>query len=144
MRERAVGAPGMHTVRHQAIFFFERETKSGAVISVASAAIDVREQAWPAGERRVPAPLDAPSTCCLTLSRGLPATMEIAMRLEGKKVAILIAPRGTEDAEFAEPRAAAEKEGAKVAVVGLEAGKAKTVNNDFDPASGYAVDKTVP
>lgn len=65
------------------------------------------------------------------------------MSLADKKIAILIAPRGTEDPEFAQPRAAVEKAGAKVTVIGLESGEAKTVNNDLDPASSYKVDKTI-
>ena len=65
------------------------------------------------------------------------------MRLDGKRVAILIAPRGTEDPEFTTPKAAVEAEGAVVTVVGLEAGDAKTVNNDLDPGSTYTVDKVI-
>ena len=65
------------------------------------------------------------------------------MKLDGKKIAILIAPRGTEDPEFAKPKAAVEQEGAQVTVIGLEAGEAKTVNDDLDPASTYTVDKTI-
>lgn len=65
------------------------------------------------------------------------------MKLDGKKVAILIAPRGSEDSEFAKPKEALEKAGAHVTVVGLEKGKAKTVKNDIDPAAEYDVDQTV-
>ena len=65
------------------------------------------------------------------------------MKLDGKKIAILIAPRGTEDPEFAKPKAAVEAAGGAVTVVSLEAGDAQTVNNDLDPASTYPVDKTV-
>ena len=65
------------------------------------------------------------------------------MSLAGKKIAILIAPRGTEDPEFAKPRTAAEQAGATVTVVGLAPGKAETVNNDLDPGSSYAVDKAI-
>src|ERR1700710_939182 len=65
------------------------------------------------------------------------------MKLDGKKIAILIAPRGTEDPEFAKPKAALEQEGAEVIVVSLNAGEAKTVNNDLDPASTYQVDKAI-
>jgi protease I len=65
------------------------------------------------------------------------------MKLDGKKIAILIAPRGTEDQEFAKPKAAVEHEGAQVTVISLEAGEAKTVNNDLDPGSTYAVDKAI-
>lgn len=64
------------------------------------------------------------------------------MKLEGKTIALLIAPRGTEDPEFAQPRKALEDEGATVTVVSLEDGEAKTVNNDLDPGETYQVDKT--
>ncbi len=64
-------------------------------------------------------------------------------QLDGKTIAILIAPRGTEDPEFAKPKAAVEAAGAKVVVVGLEAGEAKTVNHDLDPGSSYTVDKAI-
>jgi len=65
------------------------------------------------------------------------------MTLDGKKIAILIAPRGTEDPEFSKPKAAVEKAGGEVVVLGLEEGKAETVNNDLDSASKYEVDRTV-
>lgn len=63
------------------------------------------------------------------------------MTLTGKKIAILLALRGTEDPEFAKPKATLEAEGATVTVVGSEAGEARTVNNDLDPAETYAVEK---
>ncbi len=65
------------------------------------------------------------------------------MTLTGKKIAILIAPRGTEEPEFKQPKDAVEAEGAQVTVVGLEPGEAKTNNSDLDPGSSYQVDKTV-
>jgi protease I len=65
------------------------------------------------------------------------------MTLEGKKIAILIAPRGTEEPEFKKPKDAVEAAGATVVVVGIEAGEAKTNNSDLDPGSSYAVDKKV-
>lgn len=65
------------------------------------------------------------------------------MSLEGKSIAILIAPRGTEEAEFVQPKQAVEQAGASVTVVGLEAGEAQTNNNDLDPGGSYAVDKTI-
>jgi protease I len=65
------------------------------------------------------------------------------MTLAGKKIAILIAPRGTEEPEFKKPKEAVEAAGATVTVVGLEAGTAQTNNNDLDPGSSYTVDKTV-
>jgi protease I len=65
------------------------------------------------------------------------------MTLEGKKIAILIAPRGTEEPEFKQPREAVKAAGATVTVVGIEAGEAKTNNGDLDPGGSYAVDKVV-
>jgi len=65
------------------------------------------------------------------------------MTLEGRKVAVLIAPRGTEDPEFAKPKAAVEKAGGEVVVVGLDTAKAETVNQDLDSGSKYKVDTTV-
>jgi protease I len=65
------------------------------------------------------------------------------MTLAGKKIAILIAPKGTEEPEFKKPKDAVESAGASVTVVGLEAGQAQTNNNDLDPGSSYAVDKAI-
>ncbi len=65
------------------------------------------------------------------------------MTLEGRKIAILIAPRGTEDVEFAEPKKAVEDAGGTVVVVGSRAGSADTVNADLDPGSNYTVEKAV-
>ncbi len=65
------------------------------------------------------------------------------MSLQGKKIAILIAPRGTEEPEFAKPHEAVKQAGATVTVIGLEAGEAETVNNDLDPANRYKVDRTI-
>ncbi|GAA4042347.1 type 1 glutamine amidotransferase domain-containing protein [Sphingomonas rosea] len=65
------------------------------------------------------------------------------MSLDAKNVALLIAPRGTEDPEFTKPRAALEQAGVTVTVVGLEADDAQTVNNDLDPASTIKVDTTI-
>ena len=65
------------------------------------------------------------------------------MQLDGKKIAILIAPRGTEDPEFAKPKQAVEQAGATVTVISLEAGTAETCNNDLDPGSSYPVDKAI-
>ncbi|MBP2459794.1 MULTISPECIES: type 1 glutamine amidotransferase domain-containing protein [unclassified Rhizobium] len=65
------------------------------------------------------------------------------MTLQGKKIAILIAPRGTEEPEFKQPKDAVEAAGATVTVIGLESGEAQTNNNDLDAGSSYTVDKTV-
>jgi protease I len=65
------------------------------------------------------------------------------MKLQGKKIAILIAPRGTEEPEFAQPKAAVEQAGGQVTVISLEAGEAETFNNDLDPGSKFSVDKAI-
>lgn len=65
------------------------------------------------------------------------------MSLQGKKIAILIAPRGTEEPEFKQPKDAVEAAGATVTVIGLESGDAHTNNSDLDPGSSYPVDKTI-
>lgn len=65
------------------------------------------------------------------------------MSLSEKTVALLIAPRGTEEPEFTKPKAALEKAGVRVTVIGLEAQDAQMVNNDLDPASTVPVDKTI-
>lgn len=66
----------------------------------------------------------------------------MADRLKGRTIAILIAPRGTEEPEFVQPREAVERAGGRVEVISLEDGKAETVNSDLDPGGRYAVDKT--
>ena len=62
--------------------------------------------------------------------------------LSGRKVAILLAPEGTEQAEFTEPKKAVESAGAEVDVIGVEAGSAQTVNHDLEPGDAFTVDKT--
>lgn len=64
------------------------------------------------------------------------------MKLDGKNIAILIAPQGTEEPEFTKPKAAMEEAGATVTVISSESGTATTVNNDLDPGGSYAIDKT--
>jgi protease I len=70
-------------------------------------------------------------------------TRKTTMTLEGKKIAILIAPRGTEEPEFKKPKEAVEAAGAKVTGVGIEAREAKTNNSDLVPGSSFTVDKKV-
>lgn len=66
----------------------------------------------------------------------------MAPQLDGKRIALLIAPRGTEEPEFAEPRKKLEDAGATVVVVSTESGEAETVNSDLDPGGTYSVDAT--
>lgn len=65
------------------------------------------------------------------------------MTLEGKTIAILIAPRGTEEPEFSQPKAAVENAGSRIVVISLDASDAQSVNNDLDPGKSFAVDKTI-
>ena len=65
------------------------------------------------------------------------------MTLQGKKIAILIAPRGTEEPEFVQPKKAVEDAGATVVVVGLTTGEAQAVNHDLDPGSKFTVDAAI-
>jgi len=65
------------------------------------------------------------------------------MKLDGKKIAILIAPRGTEEPEFAKPKAAVEKAGGSVTVISLGTDDAQSVNNDLDPGATFPVDKAI-
>jgi len=67
----------------------------------------------------------------------------VANGLQERKVAILIAPVGTEQVEFTEPKKAVEAEGATVEVVGIQAGEAQTMNNDTEMGETFAVDKAV-
>lgn len=64
------------------------------------------------------------------------------MQLSGKTIALLVAPRGTEEVEFSKPKAALESAGATVTVIGLEPGTAETVNGDLDPGERHEVDLT--
>ncbi len=62
--------------------------------------------------------------------------------LQGKKIAILLAPVGTEQAEFEQPKKAVEDAGATVDVVGLQTGDAQTMNSDVNPGDTFTVEKT--
>ncbi len=66
----------------------------------------------------------------------------MANELQGKKIAILLAPVGTEQVEFEESKKAVESEGAKVDVVGLQTGEAQTMNSDVNPGDTFRVEKT--
>ena len=61
--------------------------------------------------------------------------------LSGRKIAILLAPAGTEQAEFTEPRKAVEAAGGTVEMVGAETGSVQAVNHDLEPGDTFTVDK---
>ena len=62
--------------------------------------------------------------------------------LRGRKVAILLAPAGSEQVEFTEPKKAVKDAGADVDVIGAEHGEARTYNHDLEPGETFPVDKT--
>jgi protease I len=66
----------------------------------------------------------------------------VANELQGKKIAILLAPVGSDQAEFEEAKKAVESEGATVDVVGLQTGDAQTMNSDVNPGDTFTVEKT--
>jgi len=57
-------------------------------------------------------------------------------------VAILIAPVGTEQVEFTEPKKAVEDAGGQVDVIGIQTGEAQTMNSDVNPGETFNVKKT--
>ena len=65
----------------------------------------------------------------------------MADELQGCTVAILIAPVGTEQVEFTEPKKAVEEAGATVDVIGIESGEAQTMNSDVNPGETFTVEK---
>src|SRR5690625_2282383 len=65
----------------------------------------------------------------------------MANELQDRNIAILLAPRGTEQAEFEKPRQAIEEAVGHVKVIGLETGEAQTVNGDLDPGGRFQVEK---
>ena len=67
----------------------------------------------------------------------------MANELQGRKVAILIAPIGSEQVEFVQPKQAVEAEGATVEVVGIQTGEAQAMNNDTEMGDTFTVDKAV-
>ncbi len=67
----------------------------------------------------------------------------MANELRGKKIAILIAPVGSEQAEFVQPKQAVQEAGATVDVVGLQTGEAQTMNSDVNPGETFTVEKEV-
>ena len=66
----------------------------------------------------------------------------MANELQGKKVAILLAPVGSEQAEFTEPKKAVEDAGGTVEVIGIQTGDAQTMNSDVNPGETFTVEKT--
>jgi len=63
-------------------------------------------------------------------------------RLNNRRIAILIAPRGTEEPEFVQPKQAIEEAGGSVTVVSFESGEAQTVNHDLEEGGTYPIDAT--
>ena len=66
----------------------------------------------------------------------------MADELQGRRVAILLAPVGTEQVEFTETKKAVEEAGASVDVVGIETGDAQTMNSDVNPGETFTVEKS--
>ena len=66
----------------------------------------------------------------------------VAHELQGKKIAILLAPIGSEQVEFTEPKKAVEEAGGTVEVVGIQTGDAQTMNSDTNPGDTFTVEKT--
>jgi protease I len=62
--------------------------------------------------------------------------------LQGRKVALLISPRGTEQIEFTEPKKAVEEAGGTVHVISVETGSVRAVNGDLEPGDTFEVDKS--
>ncbi len=67
----------------------------------------------------------------------------MANELQGRKVALLVAPRGTEQVEFTQPKKAVEDAGADVDIIGVQTGEAEMVNGDLDPGDTVTVEKAV-
>lgn len=67
----------------------------------------------------------------------------MAHDLTGRTVALLVAPRGTEEPEFVQPRQALLDAGANVYAISLEEGEAQTVNGDLDPGGTYPIDVVI-
>jgi protease I len=65
----------------------------------------------------------------------------MANELQGRKIAILLAPVGTEQAEFTEPKKAVENAGASVEAVGIQPGDVQTMNSDINPGDTFTVEK---
>ncbi|WP_119070255.1 type 1 glutamine amidotransferase domain-containing protein [Rubrobacter indicoceani] len=66
----------------------------------------------------------------------------MANELQGKKIAYLISPNGTERVEFTDPKKALEDAGAAVDVISIQSGEARTMDGDVEPSESFPVDKT--
>jgi protease I len=66
----------------------------------------------------------------------------MAGKLDGKKIAFLVAPEGVEQVELTDPWKAVEDEGASPELVSLESGKVQAFNH-LDKADTFDVDRTV-
>jgi protease I len=67
----------------------------------------------------------------------------MATDLDGARIALLIAPAGTEEPEFVDPKTALAAAGAQVTVIGIETGEVQAVNGDLEPGGTYTVDLAV-
>jgi protease I len=63
-------------------------------------------------------------------------------KLQGKRIAFLVAPEGVEQVELTEPWKAVESEGGKPELVSIEKGKIQAFNH-LDKADTFPVDRTV-
>jgi protease I len=66
----------------------------------------------------------------------------MADKLQGKRIAFLVAPEGTEQVELTQPWEAVSGEGATAELVSTEAGEAQAFNH-LDKADTFKVDRTV-
>lgn len=68
--------------------------------------------------------------------------VKMANELNGKRIALLIAPKGTEQVEFERPRQAVQEAGGRVDVISFKSGQAQTYNHDLEPGDKFTIDKT--
>jgi protease I len=66
----------------------------------------------------------------------------MADKLQGKRIAFLVAPEGAEQVELTEPWKAVESEGGKPELISLEAGEIQAFNH-LDKGDTFPVDRTV-
>jgi protease I len=66
----------------------------------------------------------------------------MAGKLEGKRIAFLVAPEGTEQVELTEPWKAVESEGGQPELISTEKGEVQAFNH-LDKADTFKVDRTV-